>query len=83
MIIGLTGRIASGKTGVAEILKKNGFEYYTISQKVREVAGKINLPIKRESLQDFGNLIRKYEGNGAWIKRIVAENLKDMENKNY
>ena len=79
----MTGRIASGKTGVAEILKKNGFEYYTISQKVREVAGKINLPIKRESLQDFGNLIRKYEGNGAWIKRIVAENLKDMENKNY
>ena len=72
MIIGLTGRIASGKGEVAEFLKKKGFEYYTISQKIRETAAKINLPIKRESLQDFGNLIRKYEGNGAWIKRIIA-----------
>lgn len=71
MIIGLTGRIASGKGEVAEFLKKTGFEYHTISQKVREVAARINLPIKRESLQDLGNLIRKYDGNGAWIRRII------------
>ena len=83
MIIGLTGRIASGKGEVAEFLKKKGFEYYTISQKVREVAGKINLEIKREILQDLGNLMRKYEGAGAWIKRIVAENLKDIKERNY
>ena len=83
MIIGLTGRIASGKGEVAEFLKEKGFDYYTISQKVRELAGKINLPIKRESLQDFANLIRKYEGAGAWVRRIIVENVSDIEKRNY
>lgn len=77
MIIGLTGRIASGKGEVAEFLKKKGFEYCTISQKIRDTISVINfprnIPLKREALQDFGNLIRKYEGNGAWIKRIIAD----------
>ena len=73
MLIGLTGRIASGKGMVAEYLKSKGFEYTTISQVVREEAGKINIPITRESLQDLGNLVRKYEGSGAWIKRIIQK----------
>lgn len=71
MIIGLTGRIASGKGEIAEYLKKKGFEYYTMSQMVREVTAKIGLPIKREVLQDVGDLIRKYEGAGGWAKRII------------
>ena len=71
MLIGLTGRIASGKGEVVEFLKKKGFEYYTISQIVRDEAAKINMPILRESLQDLGNLIRKYEGSGGWIKRLI------------
>lgn len=83
MIIGLTGRIASGKGEIAEFLKEKGFDYYTISKKVREVAGKVNIPIKRESLQDFANLIRKYEGAGAWVRRIIAENVKDIEKRDY
>jgi len=83
VIIGLTGRIASGKGEVAEFLKKKGFKYYTISQKIRETAAIIKLPIKRESLQDLGNLVRKHEGAGAWIKRIIAENLNDIKNRDY
>ena|SRR3989344_6783288 len=73
MLIGLTGRIASGKEQIAEYLKTKGFEYTTISRIIREEAAKINIPITRESLQDLGNLIRKYEGNGAWIKRIIQK----------
>lgn len=73
MIIGLTGRIASGKGEIAEFLKEKGFEYYTISQAVREEASKIKIPITRESLQDVGDLIRKYEGTGGWIKRIIQK----------
>ncbi|MEX2017454.1 MAG: hypothetical protein WD876_03195 [Candidatus Pacearchaeota archaeon] len=71
MIIGLTGRIASGKAEAAKYFIDKGFEYYTISQMVREVVSKIEIPIMRESLQDVGNLIRKYEGSGGWIKRII------------
>src|SRR3990172_8242727 len=71
MLIGLTGRIASGKGEIAEYLKKKGFEYCTISQVVRAEAAKINLPITRDSLQDIGNLIRKHHGSGEWIKRLI------------
>jgi len=58
MIIGLTGRIASGKGEIAEFLKEKGFEYYTISQAVREEASKIKIP---------------YEGTSGWIKRIIQK----------
>src|SRR3990167_1381864 len=74
MLIGITGRIASGKGEVAEFFRKKGlFEYYTLSQVVRGEAAKINLLISRESLQDLGNLIRKYEGGGGWIKRLIKK----------
>jgi len=71
MLIGLTGRIAAGKGEIVEYLKKRGFEYCTISQVVRAEAAKINLPITRDSLQDVGNLIRKHQGSGEWIKRLI------------
>lgn len=71
MLIGLTGRIASGKGEIVEYLKKKGFEYCTISQVIRKESAKINIPITRSSLQDVGNLIRKHEGSGGWIKRII------------
>jgi len=73
MIIGLTGRIASGKGETAEYFKKKGFEYYTISQMVRELTSKLEIPLMRESLQDVGDLIRKYEGPGGWVKRIIKK----------
>lgn len=73
MLIGLTGRIASGKGELVEYLKKIGFEYCTISQVIREEAAKIEIPITRESLQDLGNLVRKYEGRNAWIKRLMKK----------
>jgi len=71
MIIGITGRIASGKGEIAEYFKKKGYEYFTISQMVKEVASKLEIPIMRESMQDVGDLIRKYEGPGGWVKRII------------
>ena len=73
MLIGLTGRIASGKGEVVEYLRKIGFEYCTISQVIREEAAKIKIPVTRESLQDLGNLMRKHEGRNAWIKRLIKK----------
>ena len=73
MLIGLTGRISSGKGEIVEFLKKKGFQYLTLSQVIRDEAEKISLPITRESLQDFGNLLRKYDGNSALIKRLIGK----------
>lgn len=80
MIIGLTGRIASGKGVVAEYLKKKGFEYFSLSQEVREEAKKRGIFIERKNLQDLGNALRREEGTGALAKRFI---LKMDRNKDY
>jgi len=80
MLIGITGRIAAGKGEIAEYLKKKGFEYYTVSQVVREEAKNRGIEITRSNLQDLGNQIRREEGAGAWIKRLI--NKMDLK-KNY
>jgi dephospho-CoA kinase len=73
MIIGLTGRIAAGKREVSRYFEKKGFEYYTVSYIIREVAKERNIPITRENLQDLGNDIRSKEGAGAWMKRLIKK----------
>ena len=72
MIIGITGRIASGKTEIAEFLKLRGFSYITLSQIVREEVKKRNIEVTRKSLQDIGNEIRKNEGAGGWVRRLLS-----------
>ena len=80
MIIGLTGRIASGKGVVSDFFKEKGFEYLSLSQEVREEAKKRGILIERKNLQDLGNLMRKEESSGALAKRIIK---KINKNKNY
>ena len=70
MIIGLTGRIASGKGVVAEFLKSK-FEYTTTSSVIRAEAEKFGILDTRGNLQDLGNKVRKEEGGGAWMKRLI------------
>ena len=50
MIIGLTGKNGSGKGEAASFLKERGFHYYSLSDALREEAGKRNLEICRDSL---------------------------------
>ena len=73
MIIGLTGRIASGKGFIKEFLEKIGFVYFTISDVIREEAAVRGIKIKRKNLQDLGNEIRNKEGPGGWAKRIIGK----------
>jgi len=47
MIIGITGPIASGKSVLVEMLRERGFEYYRISEEVRDEAKKIGIPMER------------------------------------
>ena len=70
MLIGLTGRIASGKGIVADYFIEKGFRYFSLSQEVREEARRRGIEITRKNLQDLGNEIREKEGAAAWAKRI-------------
>lgn len=73
MIIWLTGRIAAGKWVVVDYLKEKGFEYFTVSQIVRQEAAKRWVEITRFNLQTIGNEVRKEFGIGEWMKRIIAQ----------
>ena len=59
MIIGLTGRNASGKGEVANYLKSKGFAYYSLSDVIREEATKRGLEHSRDNLIELGNELRQ------------------------
>lgn len=62
MIIGLTGANASGKGEAAEYLKSKGFEYYSLSDILREEARLKGIAPSRENLIRLGNELRKKNG---------------------
>jgi len=70
MILGITGRIASGKGVAAQYFHEHGYNYYTLSTEVREEASRRQLPITREQLQYLGNDLREKEGPDIWMKKI-------------
>jgi dCMP deaminase len=70
MIIGLTGKNGSGKTAVAEYLKSRGFEYFSLSDAIREEIRKRGGEITREILIEVGNELRREYGAGILAERI-------------
>ena len=79
MLIGLTGTIGSGKGTFSNYLKKKGFSYISLSDLVREEAKKRGLEIKREVLQNLGNLMRKKYGNSYWAKLVLRKINKNRD----
>jgi len=80
MIIGLTGKNGSGKGEVAELLKKSGFIYFSLSDVLRDEIKKDGLEITRERLIKTGNRLRQ-EGGPSVLADMVLDKL-DPE-KNY
>lgn len=80
MIIGLTGPICAGKDEVARILVSLGFERLSLSDEIRREMTTHNLALSRSTIQDYGDLIRRKEGTGAWARRIIS---KIVPGKNY
>jgi dephospho-CoA kinase len=74
MIIGLTGTIASGKSTIAEILKKKSFEHHTYSDILRKEAKKLGIEETRENLQRLGNKIKEESKNLGILSRLIIEN---------
>lgn len=71
MIIGLTGRIASGKGVVSDYLKSKGFEYFSLSNEVREEAKARSMEITRQNLQNLGNEMRANYGRGVLALKVI------------
>ena len=70
MIIGLTGKNASGKGETANYLKTKDFVYYSLSDVIREEATKRDLEHSRDNLIRLGNELREKFGPGYLAEQI-------------
>lgn len=71
MILGLTGRNASGKGEAAEYLKSKGFHFYSLSDVIREQVRKEGLEITRENLLQTGRRLRSSHGTAYLALEIL------------
>ena len=86
MILGLTGKNASGKGEAANYLKAKGFGYYSLSDELREEATKRGLTHERETLISLGNILRKQNGPQYLAKKInekIKNQLKNNDIQNF
>lgn len=72
MIIGLTGRNGAGKGEVSKFLAERGFQVLSLSDVVREEAGRLGRPVTRATLVELGNQLRKEGGAGVLAERIFS-----------
>lgn len=80
MIIGLTGKNASGKGVVAEYLKERSFYYFSLSDVIREEIEKRGKKVTRGLLIEVGNELRTKLGPSVLAERILSRLEPD---KNY
>lgn len=73
IVLGLTGRIASGKEEVAEYFIKKDFIPFSLSEEVRKEARRRGIEITRSNLQDLGNVLRAEQGLGVLVRRVREE----------
>jgi dCMP deaminase len=73
MLIGLTGKNASGKGEVARLLQARGFDYYSLSDVIRdEIRSRGDEPT-RDALVATGNDLRERLGAGVLAHRILRK----------
>lgn len=72
MIIGLTGRNASGKGEVANYLKARGFTFYSLSDVLREEMKRLKKPVTRTNLIWLGNKLRDEKGPSVLADKILG-----------
>jgi len=71
MVIGLTGPNASGKGVAALYIKSKGFVYRSLSDILREEAGRLGIEPIRENLIKLGNNLRRKEGSAFLALRAI------------
>ena len=72
MILGLTGTNGAGKTALSEYLRTRGFEYYSLSDEIREELGRRGETATRENLIGMGNRLRREFGPAVLAERVKA-----------
>jgi len=75
VIIGLTGRNASGKGTVAEILKQKGFIYHSLSDSLRDELKDLGEDETRENLINVGNRLRMEGGPSVLADKMIPKLL--------
>lgn len=73
MIIGLTGKNASGKGEVAAYLKTRGFTYHSLSDVLRDELRRRRKPITRNNLIFLGNKLRDENGPSVLADKILRK----------
>lgn len=71
MLIGLTGKNGSGKGEVAKFLVESGYQYFSLSDAVRDEVVARKLKITRENLIVVANDMRSTYGAGVLAERII------------
>ena len=79
IVFGLTGKNASGKGTVAEILKKKNFTYHSLSDSLRDELKSLKKEETRENLIDIGNELREKGGPGV-LADILMPKLNSENN---
>ncbi|MAE77967.1 MAG: hypothetical protein CMJ85_13980 [Planctomycetes bacterium] len=73
MIIGLTGRNATGKGEAAEFLKEKGFLFLSLSDVIRKAVMERGLAPTRDNLIATGRELRARHGTGYLAERIMEQ----------
>jgi len=73
IVFGLTGKNASGKGTVAEILKKKNFTYHSLSDSLRDELKSLKKEETRENLIDIGNELREKGGPGVLADKLIPK----------
>ena len=73
MLIGLTGPNGGGKGEVASYLKEKSFEYYSLSDVIRDEIRARGDELSRENLIRIGNELRQQYGFAVLAQRILAK----------
>lgn len=77
IILGLVGEVASGKDVTKKYLEENyGASCHRFSTILRDVLGRLYLPIVRENLQDLSTMLRERFGADIFAK-ILTEDVKN------
>lgn len=80
IIVGLIGKLASGKGAVAKYLKeKHGYKTYAFSAMLRDILRRLYIATTRENLQTISQILRENFGQDL-MSRVIAEDvLRDAE----
>lgn len=80
MIIGLTGKNASGKGEAVKFLAERGFISYSLSDVIRDELKKAGKQVTRANLVEMGNKLR-YEGGAGILAEKISSKIDP--NRNY